>query len=114
MSKALAAIGIIFLATFIISFFVAGLIKLISLVINYLRLQKEQQTKQMEDLLEIQSEAAGQESDLEVVAAIGLALQLYIEDMHDYEKTVMTIQKVVKPYSPWSSKIYGLRQHPRR
>ncbi len=111
--KILSVIGIIFLSTFLISFLVAGLIKLISITINYIKLQKEQGSDQHDELAQIQSEAAGQESELEVVAAIGLALQQYFEDVHDYEKTVMTIQKVMKPYSPWSSKIYGLRHNPR-
>ncbi|GAB1349158.1 hypothetical protein MASR1M107_13710 [Ignavibacteriales bacterium] len=106
-------IGIIFLSTFVISFLVAGLIKLISLAINFTRIQKEKSQDVHEDLTVIQSDAAGQESELEVVAAIGLAIHQYLEDMHDYEKTVMTIRKVVKPYSPWSSKIYGLRQNPK-
>lgn len=48
------------------------------------------------------------------VAAIALALSLYIQDIHDYERTILTIQKVMRPYSPWSSKIYGLRQTPLR
>lgn len=54
------------------------------------------------------------ESDInaEVAAAIGLALHLYVKEMREYENAVVTIQKVIKPYSPWSSKIYGLRQQP--
>jgi len=48
----------------------------------------------------------------EIVAAISLALSLHMQDIHDYEKTVITMQKVMKPYSPWSSKIYGLREKP--
>ncbi len=111
--KIFIVIGIIFLSTFVISFLVAGLIKLISLAINFTRIQKEKSQDVHEDLTVIQSDAAGQESELEVVAAIGLAIHQYLEDMHDYEKTVMTIRKVVKPYSPWSSKIYGLRQNPK-
>jgi hypothetical protein len=107
-------VGIIFLSTILISFAVAGLIKLISFVINYTRLQKEGVQDSHEDISVVQNEAAGQDSDLEIVAAIGLALQQYFEEIHDYEKTIMTIKKVVKPYSPWSSKIYGLRQMPRR
>ena len=106
-------IGIIFLSTFVISFLVAGLIRLISLAINFTRIQKEKSQDVHEDLAVVQSEASGQESDLEIVAAIGLAIHQYLEEMHDYERTVMTIQKVVKPYSPWSSKIYGLRQNPK-
>ena len=48
----------------------------------------------------------------EIVAAISLALSLHLQDIHDYEKTVITMQKVMRPYSPWSSKIYGLRERP--
>ena len=48
----------------------------------------------------------------EIVAVIGLALNMHLQDVHDYEKTVLTMQKVMRPYSPWSSKIYGLRQIP--
>ncbi len=49
----------------------------------------------------------------EVNAAIAMAIHLYYSEMHDKENTVLTIDKVSKTYSPWSSKIYGLRQHPR-
>ncbi|MEA1876463.1 MAG: OadG family protein [Bacteroidota bacterium] len=41
-------------------------------------------------------------------AAISLALYMYLNEMHDQEDMVMTIKKVSKRYSPWSSKIYGL------
>lgn len=46
-------------------------------------------------------------------AAIAVALHLYMSEMHDHECTVLTINRVTKTYSPWSSKIYGLRQYPR-
>ncbi len=45
----------------------------------------------------------------EVNAAIAAAIYLYRSEMHDYENTVLTISKVSRTYSPWSSKIYGLR-----
>ena len=48
----------------------------------------------------------------EIVAAIGLALSLHLQDAHDYEQAILTIHKVMRPYSPWSSKIYGLREIP--
>ena len=48
----------------------------------------------------------------EVAAAISTALMLHFREVHDFESTVITIKKVQKPYSPWSSKIYGLRQYP--
>lgn len=41
-------------------------------------------------------------------AAIATALYLYFSELHDEEKYVMTIRKVSKTYSPWSSKIYGI------
>jgi glutaconyl-CoA/methylmalonyl-CoA decarboxylase subunit delta len=44
----------------------------------------------------------------EVNAAIATALFLYMDELHDVEKKVMTIKKVSKSYSPWNSKIYGL------
>lgn len=46
----------------------------------------------------------------EVNAAIAMALYLYENESHDYENTVLTIQKVSRNYSPWSSKIYTLRK----
>lgn len=55
----------------------------------------------------------GQELSGEVNAAIAMALSLYENEMHDYENTVLTIRKVSKTYSPWSSKIYTLRKTPR-
>lgn len=50
----------------------------------------------------------------EVYAAIGAALHLHImqEEAHDVEHTILTINKVARTYSPWSSKIYGLREVP--
>ena len=49
----------------------------------------------------------------EINAAIAMALYLYQSDLHDHENTVLTIQKVSRTYSPWSSKIYTLRKLPR-
>lgn len=49
----------------------------------------------------------------ETNAAIAMALHLYLSELHDHENTVLTIQKVSRNYSPWSSKIYTLRKTPR-
>ena len=49
----------------------------------------------------------------EVIAAITMALHDHL-DAHDRESTVLTINKVRRAYSPWSSKIYSLRELPRR
>jgi glutaconyl-CoA/methylmalonyl-CoA decarboxylase subunit delta len=47
-------------------------------------------------------------------AAIAMALYYYFSDLHDEESNVITIKRVRKMYSPWSSKIYGLRVWPRK
>ena len=41
-------------------------------------------------------------------AAICTALYLYFTELHDDENYVMTVKKVSRTYSPWSSKIYGV------
>ena len=47
-----------------------------------------------------------------VLAAITMALNEHQGGDHDYEETVLTIHRVTRNYSPWSSKIYGLREVP--
>jgi glutaconyl-CoA/methylmalonyl-CoA decarboxylase subunit delta len=41
-------------------------------------------------------------------AAIAAALYLFFSELHDQERYVMTIKKVSRTYSPWSSKIYNI------
>ncbi len=50
----------------------------------------------------------------EIYAAIGMALHEYQDNVHDFEETVLTINKVKRNYSPWSSKIYTLTETPRK
>ncbi len=47
----------------------------------------------------------------EEIAAIVMALHEHL-NAHDTENTILTINKVKRAYSPWSSKIYNLRQVP--
>lgn len=58
--------------------------------------------------------AATGEVSGEVFAAIATALYELSDDNHDIEHTVLTIRKVRRAYSPWSSKIYTLRETPRK
>ena len=44
-------------------------------------------------------------------AAIATALYLYFNEVHDEENTIMTIKKISKRYSPWSSKIFGVMKN---
>ena len=48
------------------------------------------------------------------LAAIAIALKKYTKDMNDNEKTILTFNMASKAYSPWSSKIYSLRQIPNK
>lgn len=52
----------------------------------------------------------------EVFAAIAVALEAYQrdEEAHDIENTILTIDQVKRNYSPWSSKIYTLRNTPHK
>jgi glutaconyl-CoA/methylmalonyl-CoA decarboxylase subunit delta len=45
----------------------------------------------------------------DVYAAIAMALYLHFNEIHDEESNVITIQRISKAYSPWSSKIYNMR-----
>lgn len=49
----------------------------------------------------------------EEIAAIVMALNEHL-NAHDRESTILTINKVRRSYSPWSSKIYNMRELPRR
>lgn len=50
----------------------------------------------------------------EIFAAIAMALDEVSDEDHDDENMVLTMKNVVKHYSPWSSKIYMLREVPKR
>lgn len=50
-----------------------------------------------------EKELSGQE-----IAAISMALHLFLSDIHDEESNIITIKRIERRYSPWNSKIYGL------
>ena len=50
----------------------------------------------------------------EVGAAIALSIHIYVHQMHDLEDTIITIRKISKTYSPWSSKLYMQRPWPQK
>ena len=50
----------------------------------------------------------------EVIAAISMALHEAQGADHDVEETILTISRVIRSYSPWSSKIYTLRETPHK
>lgn len=71
--------------------------------------KKVEQHAAMEGKVVVHEEISG-----EVFAAISAALYMYETEQHDFESTVLTINRAAKVYSPWSSKIYGLRHLPQK
>ncbi len=71
-----------------------------------------------EETAEVKQEVAPsveeKEISPEVATVIALAIHLYDMKMKEDENAIITIQRIMKPYSPWSSKIYGLREQPLR
>lgn len=102
----MTAIGmsVVFLSLLLLYMLFFNITKFLNLKLKK-NLKKEGRESEIPDALAMSSE---------VNAAIAMALHLYLQEVHDYENTVLTINKVSRTYSPWSSKIYGLRQYPRR
>ena len=70
----------------------------------YINFRKKRTGKGTESENEEDYHVSGEET-----AAIALALHLFLDEMHDEESGVLTIKKVSRAYSPWSSKIYAVR-----
>lgn len=102
-----------FLLAFAISFVVAFIIKALFFLIKAVKYRRERLSDFKEQISIIQNEARSNEEDGEIIAAISFALHLFLNEHNEDERTILTIKKVVKPYSPWSSKIYGVRQFTR-
>lgn len=53
----------------------------------------------------------GEDLSGDVYAAIAAAIYMYQSELHDEENTILTIEKVSRTYSPWSSKLYGMNPY---
>lgn len=112
----LGSVAYMYILAAVISFFVAFVINSIDIVIQKV---KKGRTKVEEDpkvipsiqLSNVQREAKGTEKMGEIYAVIGYAIHLYLNEIHDLEKMQITIQKTIRPYSPWSSKLYGMNRY---
>lgn len=99
----LMAMGIVFSALLILCLCFYGIGKIGSAVS---RMNKIRATGvEVEDRHEVEHDSG------EEIAAIIMALHQHLNS-HDAESTILTINKVKRAYSPWSSKIYGLREIP--
>lgn len=77
-----------------------------------LRRRNAMEAKDVTSLGEAKEKKLG-EAPGEVIAAITLAMHEH-QDLHDVEDTILTINRVKRSYSPWSSKIYTLRETPKK
>lgn len=99
-STTLAFVGyVIVFVALITLYFVFQYIPVILKIMNKRKMKKKGMQEQVIEDLTITGE---------VSAAISTALHLYFNELHDDEKTVLTIKKISRRYSPWSSKIYNV------
>lgn len=89
---------IVFLAL-VLLYYVFSTLSKVLLIKNKRRLLKRGKTISDEKELQISGE---------VIGAIATAIYLS-QELHDEESDILTIKKISKTYSPWSSKIYGMR-----
>jgi len=84
------------------------------IITNFQKILVSKQRKKLKTVGHRAADAENLEISGEVSAAISVAFYLHFQENHDVENTVLTIRKVQRAYSPWSSKIYGLREYPKR
>ena len=77
------------------------------------RKKAEAEAAAAEETEAVNTPALGKDANEEIAAAIAMALHDHF-DAHDRESAVLTINKVKRAYSPWSSKIYNMRQTPHK
>lgn len=98
--------GVVFVSLLLLYILFLNVTKLLNFKIpQNLRIRKKKEGKSTTELVKGLSP--------EENVAIALALHLYTKEIHDNDSYVLTINKVARTYSPWSSKIYGLRHYPR-
>lgn len=91
-------------------------IALVFLIIIFTQIPKLLNLKVRLELKRKGKEVSNRPEDYEVEgdvnAAISMALFMYYNEMHDDESNVITINRITKRYSPWSSKIYSIYNTP--
>jgi glutaconyl-CoA/methylmalonyl-CoA decarboxylase subunit delta len=93
---------IVLLSLFILWILISGMSKLLV-------------SSQRKRLKEIGHRAADKDNlyiEGEISAAIAMTLYMHFQQLHDFENAVLTIKRIHKIYSPWSSKLYNLTETP--
>ena len=102
---AIVGFGIVFTALTCLVIVFNNAPKLINMKFNKAKL-KRKRNKGNEEVTQDEDYVEGN-----VTAAISLALHMYFNELHDEESNIVTIKKVKKTYSPWSSKIYSVQNN---
>ena len=89
---------VVFIALFTLNMLFKYLPKMLNLPYKIAQMKKGRKVEEIE-----KEDMSG-----EVNAAISVALYMYFSELHDDESHIMTIKRVSKTYSPWSSKIYNM------
>ena len=93
---------IVFFALVLLFFVFTSLPKIMN--VNYRKIFRRKQEHGLEEVVEQPSDLSG-----EVNAALAMAIYLHFYTVHDEESNVVTIKRISRAYSPWSSKIYAVR-----
>ena len=101
------AVSVVFLALVCIALLISGSGKLIA---NAEEKSKNKAAKS-NDNKGIKPVSKGSSSEEEIIAAIGTAIHLFNDELHDEEETVITIQKVEREWTPWNAKFYNMNQY---
>jgi Na+-transporting methylmalonyl-CoA/oxaloacetate decarboxylase gamma subunit len=82
----------------------------------HIRKKSENAVEAVKDVANKEKADTSGQVSAETYAAISMAIHMFMieNEAHDFEETVLTINKVSRTYSPWSSKIYTLRETPQR
>lgn len=96
--------AVVFLSLLLLYLLFQNITRLLNLRIKKALRKSGKEEKEVKENLEMPGE---------INAAIAIALHLYMNELHDRESAVLTINRIARTYSPWNSKIYGLRQFPR-
>lgn len=90
--------GIVF-AALVVLVFIFSLVPRIHVALTERKLRKQGKLEENEKIESV----SGEEN-----AAIAMALYLFLNEQHDEESGIITIKRIERRYSPWSSKIYTL------
>lgn len=102
----LIAVSTVFLALIVIFLF---LLLFGGLNIRFQKMQaKKHEVKDVKQAVKDITQVSGEE-----FAAIAAAIYMYDDQLHDEENTILTINKVSKTYSPWSSKLHNMNMYKR-